>query len=74
MPENQPAAKINQEFCKDCSMNDAHRITEVSISTKSTEPLTGIVQVNTADAEVKFEITEDLAHKICTDIERFLTR
>jgi len=55
-------------------MNDAQRITEVSISTKSTEPLTGIVKVNTADAEVKFEITEDLAHKICTDIERFLTR
>jgi hypothetical protein len=55
-------------------MNDAHRITEVSISTKSTEPLTGIIQVSTADAEVKFEITEDLAHKICTDIERFLTR
>jgi hypothetical protein len=74
MPENQPAAKINQAFYKDCSMSDAQRITEVSISTKSTKPLTGIVQVNTADAEVKFEITEDLAHKICTDIERFLTR
>lgn len=55
-------------------MNDAERITEVTILTKSAEPLTGIVQVHTADAEVKFEITEDLAHKICTDLERFLTR
>ena len=55
-------------------MSDVHKITEVSILTKSREPLTGIVQVNTADAEMKFEITEDLAHKICTDIERFLTR
>ena len=55
-------------------MSDVHKITEVSVSTKSTEALTGIVQVNTADAEMKFEITEDLAHKICTDIERFLTR
>jgi len=55
-------------------MSDVHKITEVSILTKSTEPLTGIVQLNTADAEMKFEITEDLAHTICTNLERFLTR
>ena len=55
-------------------MSDVRRITEVSILTKSTEPLIGIVRVNTADAEMKFEITEDLAHKICSHIERFLTR
>ena len=55
-------------------MNDAHKITEVSILTKSTEPFTGIIQVNTADTEIKFEIAEDLAHQICTDLERFLTR
>jgi hypothetical protein len=55
-------------------MSDAHKVTEVSISTKSTEPLTGIVHVNIADAEMKFEISEDLAHKVCTDLERFLTR
>jgi hypothetical protein len=55
-------------------MSDVRKVTEVSVFTKSTEPLTGIVQVNTADAEMKFEITEDLAHKICTDLERFLTR
>lgn len=55
-------------------MNDAHKITEISILTESTEPLIGIVQMNTADQEIRFEITEDLAHKICTDLERFLTR
>lgn len=55
-------------------MRDVHTITEVTILTKSTEPLTGVVQVNTADAEIKFEITEDLAHRICTELERFLTR
>jgi hypothetical protein len=55
-------------------MTDVHRITEITVSTKSTEPLTGIVRVNTTDVEVKFEITEELAHKICTDLERFLTR
>ena len=55
-------------------MSDVHKIIEVTILTKSTEPVSGIVRVNTADAEIKFEITEDLAHKICTDLERFLTR
>ena len=55
-------------------MSDVHRVTEISVSTESTEPLTGVVRVNTGDAEIKFEITEDLAHKICTELERFLTR
>jgi hypothetical protein len=55
-------------------MNDAHKITGISILTESTEPLVGIVQMNTTDQEIRFEITEDLAHKICTDLERFLTR
>jgi hypothetical protein len=55
-------------------MSDVRKMTEASILTKSTEPLTGIIQVNTADEEIKFEITEDMAHQICTDLERFLTR
>jgi hypothetical protein len=55
-------------------MSDVHKITEISIVTKSTDPLSGIARLNTADAEIKFEITEDLAHKICTELERFLTR
>jgi hypothetical protein len=49
-------------------------MTEISILTKSAEPRIGIIQMTTAEAEIKFEITEDLAHKICTDLERFLTR
>jgi hypothetical protein len=55
-------------------MGEAHKIAEITVLTKSTEPLIGVMRVNTADAEMKFEITEDLAHKICTDLERFLTR
>jgi hypothetical protein len=54
-------------------MTDPQKATEVSVLTTSTEPLTGIVQVNTAEAEIEFEITEDIAHKICIDLERFLT-
>jgi hypothetical protein len=55
-------------------MTKVHRITEITVSTKSTDPRRGIVRVNTTDVEVKFEITEELAHKICTDLERFLTQ
>jgi hypothetical protein len=55
-------------------MSDAHKITQVSVSVKSAEPLIGVVLVSTVNTEIKFEITEDLAHKICTDLERFLTQ
>ncbi len=55
-------------------MSDVHKITEISILTRSAEPRIGIVQLTAAEAEIKFEITEDLAHKICTDLEHFLTR
>jgi hypothetical protein len=55
-------------------MRDLSRITEVTVSTKSTEPLTGIVELSTTDQQIKLEITEEMAHRICTDLERFLTR
>jgi hypothetical protein len=55
-------------------MSDAHKITGVSIQAKSTEPSIAIVRVITHEAEMKFEINQDLAHRICTDLERFLTR
>ena len=55
-------------------MSDPHKITEIFVLTKSTEPLSGIVQVNTAGEVIRFELTEDLAHRICTELEHFLTR
>ena len=55
-------------------MSDTQMITGISIEAKSTEPSIAIVRVNTDAAEMKFEINQDLAHKICTDLERFLTR
>jgi len=55
-------------------MNDVEKAVEISVLPRSAEPSTAIVQVNTAGTEMKFEITEDMAHKICTDLERFLTR
>jgi hypothetical protein len=55
-------------------MSDVHKITDITVITKSTEPLIGILQVDAGNAVMKFEITEELAHMICTNLERFLTR
>jgi hypothetical protein len=55
-------------------MSDLHKINAITVTAKSTEPSTGIVQFDTSDAVIKFEITEDLAHLICATLERFLTR
>lgn len=55
-------------------MTEVSRITEITVSTKSTEPLTGVVALSTTEEEIKFEVTAEMAHKICTDLERFLTR
>jgi hypothetical protein len=55
-------------------MTDLSRITEITVSTKSMEPLTGVVELSTTEDEIRFEITAEMAHKICTDLERFLTR
>ena len=55
-------------------MSDVHKITDVTVTTKSTEPLIGILQVGAGNTVMKFEINEELAHMICTNLERFLTR
>ena len=65
---------LNFSTCEEPMKSDVHKITGVTISTTSTEPLTGILEVDAGDRIVKFEITEQLAHLICTDLERFLTR
>ncbi len=55
-------------------MSELHRISAITITAKPTEPSTGIIHLDTGDAVMRFEITEDLAHLICTRLERFLTR
>jgi hypothetical protein len=59
---------------KDRQMHDPRKITDFSISTVSTEPLRGIVEIDTFNSAVKFELSEDTALKLCTDLERFLTQ
>ncbi len=55
-------------------MRDTQKITEVTVSTKSTEPLSGIVQIDTAASTMKFEVNAEVAHDLCTHLDRFLTQ
>ena len=55
-------------------MSDVYKMTEITVLPRSTGPLVGIVQINTTDKAFRFEITEELAHRICTELERFLTQ
>jgi len=55
-------------------MRDAHMIAGISVSVISTNPLRGIVDVDTGDATIKFELDEDIANGICTVLDRFLTQ
>jgi hypothetical protein len=55
-------------------MDDAHKITGVLVSTMSITPLRGAIAIDTADATIKFELDEDIAHSICTRLEHFLTQ
>ena len=54
-------------------MDDAHKITEVSVSTIWTTPLRGMIEIDTPGSTFKFELNEDIAHSICTRLEHFLT-
>ncbi len=55
-------------------MNQALKVTDVSISTASTNPHRAIVELHTADSKVSLEVNEDIAHRIITGLERFLTQ
>jgi hypothetical protein len=51
-----------------------HRVTKVTISTISAKPLGGIVQIDTAASTMQFELNEEIAHDLCTQLDRFLTQ
>jgi len=55
-------------------MRDVHKIIDVSVTTISTRPLRAIVEIEAVDSAMKFELTEAIALRICTDLERFLTQ
>lgn len=55
-------------------MTDIHKIARLSISTHSTNPPRGIVEIETSNSTIRFELNEDMAHSLCTDLEHFLTQ
>jgi len=55
-------------------MRDVHKIIDVSVTTTSTGPLCAIVEVEAVGSTMKFELTEEIALRMCTDLERFLTQ
>jgi len=55
-------------------MTDVQKMTEVTVLTRSTEPPVGLIQIATAETEMEFEITEQLALEICAVLDRFLDR
>lgn len=55
-------------------MRDLYKMTDISISTISADPLCGIVEIDTANSTIQFELTEEMAHRICTRLEHFLTQ
>lgn len=50
------------------------RIANVSVSTVSVEPLRGMVEITTGNSALLFELDEELAHRLCSELERFLTQ
>jgi hypothetical protein len=55
-------------------MRNVHKIIDASVTTISTTPLCAIVEIEAVDSTMKFELTEAIALRICTDLERFLTQ
>ena len=49
-------------------------VQKITISTRSTEPLSAIVEIDTVDSTMKFELNEDMAHELCASLDRFLTQ
>ncbi len=54
-------------------MSRAHMIIGVSLSGASNAQL-GILEFETPDTTIRFELNEEIAHNLCADLEHFLTQ
>ncbi|MVT68299.1 hypothetical protein GPL21_24685 [Bradyrhizobium pachyrhizi] len=50
------------------------RATNITVSTVSAAPLRGTIEIDCAGAVATFAIDEEMAHRLCADLERFLTQ
>ena len=54
-------------------MTLAHNALKVCVSTKSIDPLRGLVEIITMKESIQFEVDDAMAHAICVGLEHFLT-
>jgi|GEM_PF-5749757 len=54
-------------------MTLAHNALKVFVSTKSIDPLRGVVEIVTMKESIQFEVDDAMAHAICVSLEHFLT-
>ena len=50
------------------------RATSIAVTTASAVPLRGTIEIDCAGTVARFGIDEELAHRLCADLERFLTQ
>jgi hypothetical protein len=50
------------------------RATNIAVSEASSAPLRGTIEIDCTGDTARFEINEDLALRLCSDLERFLTQ
>ncbi|MGF6432880.1 hypothetical protein [Bradyrhizobium sp. Pha-3] len=50
------------------------RATNIAVSTASAAPLRGTIGIDCAGTVATFAIDEEMAHRLCADLERFLTQ
>ncbi|MCP1844879.1 thiamine phosphate synthase YjbQ (UPF0047 family) [Bradyrhizobium sp. USDA 4524] len=50
------------------------RATNIRVSTTSAAPLRGTIEIDCAGTVATFAIDEEMAHRLCADLERFLTQ
>ncbi|WFU29664.1 hypothetical protein QA635_23985 [Bradyrhizobium brasilense] len=50
------------------------RATNITVSTASAAPLRGTIEIDCAGTVATFAIDEEMAHRLCADLERFLTQ
>ncbi|MCA1452227.1 hypothetical protein I6F35_03220 [Bradyrhizobium sp. BRP22] len=51
-----------------------HKIAAFSVTTDCAEPLRGIVEIDMAGTTLRFELNEELAHILCSDLDQFLAQ
>ncbi|MCP3412905.1 hypothetical protein NLM16_02175 [Bradyrhizobium brasilense] len=50
------------------------RATNIRVSTASAAPLRGTIEIDCSGTVATFAIDEEMAHRLCADLERFLTQ